>query len=189
LIFSGHGHPDGDLALEDGPLSADQLMEWCTAGRAGENGKTRHLRLIIDSCYAGLTLVRMLLHPNHWTKAVIRDGIAACLPSQEAFELPRLGHSVLTYTRLRPYANAMPPPSGWTPEEYRRWRAAQRETTQYLTNGQQHALDVINGHNISLVGSPKSVELTEMDEELELDRLREALDNLPRLGRPMSGRP
>lgn len=81
FVFSGHGYPDGDLALEDGPLSADQLMEWCTAGRAGQNGNTRHLRLVIDSCYAGLSLARMMIHPTHWTKAVIRDALAACLPS------------------------------------------------------------------------------------------------------------
>jgi hypothetical protein len=160
-------------------------MEWCAAGRAGENDKTRHLRLIIDSCYAGLTLARMLLHPNHWAKAVIRDGLAACLPSEEAFELSSLGHCVLTHTRLRPYASALPPDNGWTAEEYRHWRAAQRETTQYLTSGQQHALDVINGHNIRLIGSrSKHIELTDMGEELEVDRLREALDNLPRARRP-----
>jgi hypothetical protein len=29
---------------KDGPLSADQVMEWCTAGRIGQNRKTRHLR-------------------------------------------------------------------------------------------------------------------------------------------------
>ena len=38
----------------------------------------------------------------------VRDALAACLPSQEAFELSSLGHSVLTYTRLRPEAGVLP---------------------------------------------------------------------------------
>src|SRR5450830_1683242 len=45
LVFSGHGSENGDLALKDGPLSPDELMEWCAAGRAGQDGKTRHLRI------------------------------------------------------------------------------------------------------------------------------------------------
>jgi hypothetical protein len=193
FVFSGHGYPDGDLALEDGPLSADQLMEWCTAGRAGQNGNTRHLRLVIDSCYAGLSLARMMIHPTHWTKAVIRDALAACLPSQEAFELPSVGHSVLTYTRLRPYANEMPPSGSsteeehrrWMDEEYPHWRAARRETTQYLTNGRQHALDLINGHAIGLASNAgRSVDVADWPEKIELDKLVVALDHLPRSGRP-----
>jgi hypothetical protein len=175
FVFSGHGHPDGDLALEDGPLSADELMEWCTAGRA------ENLRLVIDSCYAGLTLARMLLHPSHWNGAVIMDGLAASLPSQEAFELPSLGHSVLTYTRLRPYPDRNRA-NEWTAEEIRQFRRAQRETTQYLTNGRQHALDVINGHSVSLASS--TGKRIEIEPKMELDELREALDNLPRSRRP-----
>jgi hypothetical protein len=112
LVFSGHGHANGDLALADGPLSPNELMEWCASGRAGQNGKTRHLRIVIDSCYAGATLARLLLHEAHWKGVVIRDGYAACLPSEEAYELDRLGHSVLTHTMLRPYRNALPPPEG-----------------------------------------------------------------------------
>lgn len=41
LVFSGHGFENGDLCLNDGALSMDQLMEWCASGRAGEAGKTR----------------------------------------------------------------------------------------------------------------------------------------------------
>jgi uncharacterized caspase-like protein len=119
-------------------------MEWCTAGRV------EHLRLVIDSCYAGLTLARMMIHQSHWTKAVIRDALAACLPSQEAFELPSLGHSVLTYTGLRPEAEVLPAYSESPTEEIRDWLRARRESTQYLTNGRQHALDLINGHKIQL---------------------------------------
>lgn len=156
-------------------------MEWCTAGRAGQNGRTRHVRLVIDSRYAGLTLARMLMHPNHWTKAVIRDGFAACLPSQKAFELSSLGHSVLTYTMLRPYKNALPPTNGWTEEEYGQYSRAQRETTQNLRNGRQHALDVINGHHSGLASNAsKGIEIINVEPPMGLDELREALDHIPR---------
>jgi hypothetical protein len=57
FVFSGHGHSDGDLALKGGPLSADQLMEWCTAGRAGQKpedpaSSARH-RLVLRRAHAG----------------------------------------------------------------------------------------------------------------------------------------
>ncbi len=109
------------------------------------------------------------------------DGFSACLPSQDAFELSSLGHSVLTYTMLRPYKNALPPASGWTEEEYRQFSRAQRETTQYLTNGRQHALDVINGHFIALAGNPnRAIETNDVEPPMGLEELHMALDNLQR---------
>jgi hypothetical protein len=64
--------------------------------------KTRHLRTAIDSCYSGLILCRLVMHPHHGHRVKVRDGFAVCLPSEEAFELRSLRHSVLTYTMLRP---------------------------------------------------------------------------------------
>ncbi len=179
VVFSGHGYENGDLALRDGPLPIDQLMEWCAAGRAGEGGKTRHLRVVIDACYAGQALARMLLHPHHWTKVVLRDAFASCLPSEESFELDRLGHSVFTHTMVNRYANLLPPPVGqgdWSQVDYREYVRAQRETTQYLTGGRQHALDVVNGHHVSIAkGRDRFLEL---EDGMRLDQLGEALDNL-----------
>jgi hypothetical protein len=175
FVFSGHGHANGDLALADGPLSPNELMECCASGRAGQNRKMRHLRIVIDSCYAGATLARLLVHEAHWERVVIRDGYAACLPSEEAYELGRLGRSVLTYTMLRPYRAAFPPPEGWSEAEIREVRRAWRETTQWLTNGRQHALDLVNGHFVCLLGSRrKGVEIGPQ----ALDELLEALDEL-----------
>jgi hypothetical protein len=71
LVFSGHGSPQGDLVLIDRHVSPDELMEWCAVGRAGDSGKTRHLRIVVDSCYSGLTLCRMLLHRDHWKRLVV----------------------------------------------------------------------------------------------------------------------
>jgi hypothetical protein len=178
LIFSGHGSVAGDLVLADRLVSPEELIEWCATGRAGENGNTRHLRTVIDSCYSGLTFCRMLLHPDHWTRLVVRDGFAACLPSEEAFELRSLGHSVLTYSMLRPghrlWAEGLDKLSA---EEVREVGASNRETTQYLTNGQQHALDVINGHTISVRGGTSFVEVSDTT---TLDELVEAVDSLPK---------
>lgn len=183
LVFSGHGFEDGDLCLSDGALSIDQLMEWCAAGRAGQAGKTRHLRVAIDACYSGLALARMLLHPTHWGKVVLRDAFASSLPSEESYELDRLGHSAFTHSMVGPYANVLPPPPGqgdWSERDYREWSRAQRETTQYLTNGQQHSLDVMNGHHVTLRGASGRSMGVEVDPEagMQLDELRDALDNL-----------
>jgi hypothetical protein len=178
LVFSGHAHANGDLALADGPLSPTELMEWCASGCAGQNRKTRHLRIVIDSCYAGATLARLLLHEAHWERVVIRDGYAACLPSEEAYELDRLGHSVLTYTMLRPYRNALPPRQGWSEVEVRAVRQTWRESTQYLTNGRQHAVDVVNGHFASLRSNhSKGVDIDPKTPQT-LDELLKALDEL-----------
>lgn len=181
LVFSGHGFENGDLCLSDGALSIDQLMEWCAAGRAGEAGKTRHLRVVIDACYSGMALARMLLHPTHWSKVVLRDAFASSLPSEESYELDRLGHSVLTHTMVGAYASVLPPPPGrddWSEREHREWRRAQRETAQYLTNGQQHSLDVINGHHVALRGAGGRFMDVDPDAAMQLDELRDALDSL-----------
>lgn len=178
LVFSGHGTAAGDLVLANRLVSPDELMEWCAGGRAGENGKTRHLRIVIDSCYSGLMLCRLLLHPHHWARLIVRDGFAACLPSEEAFELRSLEHSVLTYSMLRPGHRLWFKGLGeLNADEVREVRASNRETTQYLTNGQQHALDVINGHAISLVGGTP---LVEVPANITLDELVEAVDSLPK---------
>jgi hypothetical protein len=62
-------------------------------------------------------------------------------------------------------------------DEVREVRAGNRETTQCLTNGQQHALEVLNGHAISLVGGTPFVEVPA---SITLDELIEAVDSLPK---------
>lgn len=180
FVFSGHGAANGDLLLRDQALSIDELMDWCAAGRAGERRRMRHLRLVLDSCYSGAALARMILHPAHGDRVVLRDALAACLPNQEAFELPRLKHSVLTHTRLRPYADALPDP-GWTAHDLTEYRRAERESTQYLTNGRQHALDLVNGHFVCIArNSEKGIEV---EERMQLQELQEARDGLPQVRR------
>lgn len=162
--------------MADRLLSPGELMEWCARGKAGENGKTRHLRLVIDCCYSGLTLCRMAMHRDHWSRLVLRDAFAACLPSQEAFELRSLQHSVLTYTALRPGKRLLMK-RALTPEESKEVMASIRETTQYLTNGKQHSLSLINGHDMSLRGGHPDRHVKVLDVKT-LDELVEAVDSL-----------
>jgi hypothetical protein len=179
LVFSGHGSRQGDLVLADRLVSPDELMEWCAAGRAGGSGKTRHLRTVIDSCHSGLTFCRMLLHQHHWKRLVIRDGYAACLPSEEAFEIRSLAHSVLTYSMLRPGRSLVWDVPNLTGDELREVRKTLRESTQWLTNGEQHAVDMINGHSISLFGTQSGgrppIKVLGI---ASLDELTEAVDSL-----------
>lgn len=186
FYYSGHGHPNGDLCLADGPISPDELAEsWV---RGNSSGQTRHIRLLLDCCHAGMTLARLYLHPGHWESYVLRDAWVASLPSQEAFELPRLGHGVLTYTMLRPhplYLLGRAQDEGREPtlEEFRLANKTVRESTHYLTNGAQHALEMVNGHYVTITGiSNKGIEL--LDHSWTLDELAAALDALPRRPRP-----
>jgi len=182
FYYSGHGHPNGDLCLADGPLSPDELAECWVLGNT--SGQRRHIRLVLDCCHAGMTLARLCLHSGHWESYVLRDAWAASLPRQEAFELPKFGHGVLTYTMLRPdplelietsRAEGREP----TDRELKEIRKTVRESTQYLTNGAQHALDMINGHYVSVMGLPGAgIEL--LDQTWTLDELAAALDALPR---------
>lgn len=176
FVFSGHGTSEGDLILADRLVSPDELVEWFAGGKAGDGGKTRHLRLVIDSCYSGLTLCRILKHSLHWDRLVVRDGFAACLPSEEAFELRSLQRSVFTHTMLRAGKRLLGKQE-LTAEEIREMMAAQKETPQYLTNGAQHSLDVINGHAISASKGGGFVEATDVE---TLEELIEAVDALPR---------
>jgi hypothetical protein len=179
FVYSGHGTTDGDLVLADRLVSPDELMEWCSAGRAGEGGKTRHLQMVIDSCYSGLTLCRMVLHPAHWSRLVIRDGFAACLPSEEAFELRSLKHSVLTYTALKQIKHMnIGMAQHISADDVKQLKRGQRETSPNLTNGQQHSLDIINGHYVSLRDSAGSD--LEIPDDATVEQLAEALDALPR---------
>jgi hypothetical protein len=80
------------------------------------------------------------------------------LPSEEAFELPTLGHGVLTYVKTRPDPLAIV--NNWKASDHepseeglRGLRKIDREIVHYLMSGRQHALDLINGHAISMLGS------------------------------------
>lgn len=189
IFYSGHGDPNGDLVLADGPLATDELADlW---GRGNNSGESRHVRLVLDCCHAGMTLARLIVHPHHWSAYVLRDAWAACLPNQEAYELPRLGHGVLTYTRLREdpltivnriRGEGREP----TAAEIKLLHRVGRESPHYLTNGRQHALDLINGHFVSVVDKPHAgLELG--DQKWPLAELITALDELPRR-RPPVGR-
>lgn len=181
IFYSGHGDPNGDLVLADGPLAPDDLADlW---GRGNSSGDCRHVRLVLDCCHAGMTLARLIVHPGHWSAYVLRDAWAACLPGQEAYELPRLGHGVLTYTRVRedPLAivnrirDAGREP---TAAEIKLVQQTNHESTQFLTNGGQHALHLINGHFIGVIDkSQAGLELG--DREWPLADLVTALDELP----------
>lgn len=183
VFFSGHGYPNGDLCLADGPLSPDELADAWTKGNT--SGQRRHVRLVLDCCYAGMTLARLCLHPGHGASYMMRDAWAACLPSEEAFELPRLGHGVLTYTHTRPHLleimmRCQEEGRQPTEEEIRVASRANRETPHYLTNGRQHALDLINGHAVHVVGGHRDASLELFGRDWSLEELAAALDGLPK---------
>jgi hypothetical protein len=62
-----------------------------------------------------------------------------------------------------------------TERQVRELKKSFRETTQWLTSGEQHALDVINGHAMHLLGGGPSVEVLAI---ASLDELVEAVESL-----------
>jgi|SRR3569833_1337580 len=182
FYYSGHGLPDGALSLADGALDPDELAEAWVRGNTHDS--IRHIRFVLDCCHAGMTMARLMLHQGHWSSYVLRDGWAASLPSEEAFELPTLGHGVLTYVKTRPDPFSII--NDWkasdhqpSEQDLRMLRRLDRETVHYLTNGRQHGLDLINGHAISIMGSSHG-DLELGDSEWCLNELVDALDGLPR---------
>lgn len=102
FAFSGHGTDEGDLVLGDGELSPDELMELIAASISPNSSKRRHLGLVFDSCFSGLTLARLMVHPLHGDLISIVDGFAAALHDELAWELDSLGHGALTFTMRNP---------------------------------------------------------------------------------------
>lgn len=181
LFYSGHGDPDGNLVLADGPFAPDELAEiW---GRGNRSGDCRHVRLVLDCCHAGMTLARLIVHRGHCSTYVLRDAWAACLPNEEAYELARLGHGVLTYTQLREDSLAsMNRIRGEdrepTVEEIKQMQRVNRESIHFLTNGRQHGLDLVNGHFVSVIGK-RGTALEFGDRRWPLEELVGALNDLP----------
>ncbi|WP_158838849.1 hypothetical protein [Streptomyces sp. NRRL S-1022] len=159
FIFAGHGTTRGDLVLADAKLSPDQLMCWL-AERQTLDGPSRKLQLVLDSCYSGMTLAQLMCHESHRTRVLLVDAFAAAMHDEKAWELTSLGHGALSYSMAS--VNSLN--IGGNPnlalaieiqdeEEIRKYlyRAAPNPVS-YLTNADQHSLELTNGHSLSIKG-------------------------------------
>ena len=100
LYFAGHGHLTGDLVLKDGTFSPGRFLD-LQSRHTGRDGHQQAVGVFLDSCYSGAFLVRLAVDALHRSEHFcLDDGLAACLPDEQCFEDPLLGHGVFTYTHL-----------------------------------------------------------------------------------------
>jgi len=102
LAFSGHGlGGDGTLQLRDSTFfSADDFLEQAAAAhRATGSSRATRIVLLLDSCYSGAFLVRVL----HRVKNEPELGLdleyllASCHPDEVSWESAAIGHGLSTF--------------------------------------------------------------------------------------------
>lgn len=159
FAFAGHGTEAGELVLIDASLSADVIANTIVEHTwAGHESKLR-LSVVLDCCFSGRTLAELLLHPFHGLHYFLIDGFAAALHDELAWELEAWGHGALTFTMRNPgnghvdrkrLARAVEE----NDEEYLRLalQAFVPNPVTYLTAGDQHSIDLINGHSLQIKG-------------------------------------
>lgn len=181
FAFSGHGTDEGDLVVADGELSPDDIMELIAASVDPNPPTRRRLGLVFDSCFAGLTLARIMVHPLHHDLISIPDGFAAALHDEVAWELPSLGHGALTFTMRNPGnahvdRNALAEAVEQGNESYLRLalQGFVPNPVTYLTEGDQHSLDLINGHLLEI----KGLGSVDVLGDISLDELLGAVDRI-----------
>jgi hypothetical protein len=181
FAFSGHGTDDGKLELADNELSATELVDSIVAPMSSAK-YTRRIGVVFDSCYSGLTLAQLLLHPETGRHISLRDGFAAALHDEGAWELDHLGHGALTFTMKN---------AGNAHVDFSKLARAVQENDQkylrlalqafvpnpvtYLTEGDQHSIDLLNGHYVKVKGAGSievlgAVSLTQLLDALERAR-------------------
>lgn len=159
FAFAGHGTQQGNLVLADGELAPEELAELIAVSIESNSAMRRRLALVFDSCFSGLTLARIMLHPLHGARLSILDGFAAAMHDELAWEIDALGHGALTFTLANP-GNAHVDADRLAQAVERRNETYLRLALQgfvpnpvsYLTEADQHSLDLINGHLLEVKG-------------------------------------
>jgi hypothetical protein len=162
LCYSGHGAElTGALVLKDGEITGDQLAE-VVAKDLPDDGAERGVELLLDSCFAGAFLADFLsasTFPSLRNKITPRDIWAASLHDELAWELPELSHGALIFTLKNP-GNAHV--DFWklgeavhdNDQDYIRMalQGSVPNPVTYLTEGDQHSIELINGHALQVKG-------------------------------------
>lgn len=192
LAFAGHGTEAGELVLVDASISADEITNTIVEHTWTGHEPRLRLSVVLDCCFAGRTLAELILHPFHGLHYLLIDGFAAALHDELAWELEAWGHGALTFTMRNP-GNAHVDPNRLARAvengdlEYLRLalQAFVPNPVTYLTEGDQHSIDLINGHSLQIkgcgtvdvLGQPTSDQLIRAIEEVrarpDIDRLIE----------------
>ena len=102
VTYAGHGqNGDGALVLKDGVFGADDLVEVLnTTALAVSNPHTLRVSMLLDSCYSGALLTRLLRRvlSDEEVHLYVRDAMAASMPDEIAWEESTLAHGLFTYS-------------------------------------------------------------------------------------------
>lgn len=192
LAFAGHGTEAGELVLADDSLSADEIAKTIVEHTWTGHEPRLRLSVVLDCCFSGRTLAELILHPFHGLHYLLIDGFAAALHDELAWELEAWGHGALTFTMRNP-GNVHVDPKRLAraveenDEQYLRLalQAFVPNPVTYLTEGDQHSIDLISGHalqikgcgTLDVLGQPTIDQLLRAIEELrtcpDIDRLIE----------------
>ena len=193
FAFAGHGAEGGELVLADAKFSPDEIAETIVECTWTRDQTSLRLAVILDSCFSGKTLSKLILHRFHSTQYLLIDGFAAALHDEVAWELEALGHGALTF--------AMSNPGNHHVDQSRLARAVQENDqaylrlalqayvpnpVTYLTEGDQHSIDLINGHAMEIKGCGtvdviNKVTLDQLLEKIEQTRAHPDLDSFIKL--------
>jgi hypothetical protein len=188
LYYAGHGAEcTGAMVFKDGDVSGTQLAEMVAGGIMSDRysrGDLLGIELAMDSCFAGAFLAEFLAaadSPEMKAKLLPRDMWAASLHDESAWELPELGHGVLTYTFKNVgngYVDMQQLAQAVDRNDQQFLRMALQghvpNRVTFLTEGDQHAIELVNGHQMEVKGAGY-FELP-IDEPCSADQLKDALE-------------
>ena len=110
VSFAGHGSPDGSLILYDTEPSdlAGTALSMTVLAEAFRTTKAKVVLCILDCCFSGHAPARVLETAAKPRNAFALTGIfgegrillAACAPTEAAWEQPGTGHGLLTYATI-----------------------------------------------------------------------------------------
>ena len=155
LVYAGHGHDcTGAIVFPDAFLEPEELARYLACKMPKSHRRLR-VDLFFDSCFASAFVAHFLTYA--WNE--LEDVLFACtffaaaLPDEYAWEMPKLGHGVLTHA----YKTGIESPSLAQPRLlllvktlWDRWRKREPQRlimggVNYITNGRQHSLEYENG--------------------------------------------
>jgi hypothetical protein len=116
VTFAGHGSPDGNLVLFDtDPANlSGTALSMAALAEAFKATKARAVLCILDCCFSGQAPARVLETVGRPRSAFVFTGIAgegrillaACAPTESAWEQPGTGHGLLTYATIEAWTGA-----------------------------------------------------------------------------------
>ena len=155
LVYAGHGtEHTGAIVFPDALLEPEELARYL-ARRMPKPHRRLRVDLFFDSCFASAFVAHFLTYAWSEFEDVLFPCtlFAAALPDEYAWEMPKLGHGVLTHaykTEIGSPSLAQPRLllivkvlwSCWRKREHQRLRMG---GVSYITNGDQHSLEYENG--------------------------------------------